>query len=85
MATAKVVLNGGIQYIRLPNEFWVTCDEVCLKKTPEGFLVIDKDPWALFRAGIGELSNDFMSSGREHPLQTRKTSQRSSRSKLRNP
>ncbi len=39
-------------------------DEVYLKKTPEGFLVIARDPWEIFHEGVEKLSADFMSSGR---------------------
>ncbi len=67
MVTAKVFQNGRSQAIRLPKEFRVTSDEVYLKKTPEGFLVIAKDPWELFREGIEELSDDFMKGGRNQP------------------
>jgi antitoxin VapB len=67
MVTAKVFQNGRSQAIRLPKEFRVSSDEVYLKKTPEGFLVIAKDPWELFREGIEELSDDFMSAGRNQP------------------
>lgn len=67
MVTAKVFQNGRSQAIRLPKEFRVSSDEVYLKKTPEGFLVIAKDPWELFREGIEELSDDFMASGRNQP------------------
>ena len=67
MVTAKVFQNGRSQAIRLPKEFRVASDEVYLKKTPEGFLVIAKDPWELFREGIAELSDDFMDGGRNQP------------------
>ena len=67
MVTAKVFQNGRSQAIRLPKEFRVASDEVYLKKTPEGFLVIAKDPWELFREGIAELSGDFMAGGRHQP------------------
>ena len=45
MQTARVFQNGRSQAIRLPKEFRVDKDEVYLKKTPEGFLVISRDPW----------------------------------------
>jgi len=72
MKTAKVFQNGRSQAIRLPKEFRVDTDKVYLKKTREGFLVISKDPWELFHEGIEELSDDFMSEGRQQPdAQTR--------------
>jgi antitoxin VapB len=67
MQTAKVFQNGRSQAIRLPKEFRVETDEVYLKKTPEGFLVIARDPWAVFFEGVEELSDDFMAGGRRQP------------------
>lgn len=67
MHTAKVFQNGRSQAIRLPKEFRVEADEVQLKKTPEGFLVIARDPWSVFFEGVAELSNDFMADGRGQP------------------
>lgn len=66
MTVAKVFKNGRSQAIRLPKEFRVTTDEVFLKKTAEGFLVVERDPWELFREGCREVSNDFMAK-REQP------------------
>jgi len=65
MPTAKVFQNGRSQAIRLPKEFHVETDDVYLKKMPEGFLVITRDPWAVFFEGVEELSDDFMADGRQ--------------------
>jgi antitoxin VapB len=67
MHTAKVFQNGRSQAIRLPKEFRVANDEVYLKKTSEGFLVIARDPWEIFFEGVAELSDDFMAGGRRQP------------------
>jgi antitoxin VapB len=67
MHTAKVFQNGRSQAIRLPKDFRVEVDEVYLKKTPEGFLVISRDPWEIFLEGAEELSDDFMAEGRRQP------------------
>jgi antitoxin VapB len=67
MHTAKVFRNGRSQAIRLPKEFRVDADEVYLKKTAEGFLVIPRDPWEVFLEGAQELSDDFMIEGRRQP------------------
>ena len=67
MVVAKVFMNGRSQAIRLPKDFRVDTDEVYLKKTRGGFLVIPKDPWETFYEGIKELSADFMSQGRVQP------------------
>lgn len=72
MAIAKVFRTGRSQAIRLPKEFRVEADEVYLKRTREGFLVIAKDPWEVFFEGVEELSDDFMSAARVQPkLETR--------------
>jgi antitoxin VapB len=67
MVIAKVFRNGRSQAIRLPREFWVATNEVYLKRTPEGFLVISRDPWELFFEGVEELSDEFMGGGRVQP------------------
>jgi antitoxin VapB len=67
MQTAKVFRNGRSQAIRLPKDFRVETDEVYLKKTPEGFLVISRDPWEVFYEGVRQLSDEFMASGRQQP------------------
>jgi antitoxin VapB len=72
MQTAKVFTNGRSQAIRLPKEFRVSVGEVYLKRTPEGFLVIPRDPWEVFLEGVGELSDEFMADGRrQREVQTR--------------
>jgi antitoxin VapB len=71
--TAKVFKNGRSQAVRLPKEFRVESGEVYLKKTPEGFLVVARDPWEVFFEGVRELSDDFMAEGRQQPeVQVRK-------------
>ena len=67
MQTAKVFQNGRSQAIRLPKEFRVESEEVYLKKTSEGFLVIARDPWEIFLEGVRELSGSFMAEGRNQP------------------
>jgi antitoxin VapB len=70
---AKVFKNGRSQAIRLPKEFRVEGAEVYLKKVPEGFLVISRDPWEVFLEGVRELPDDFMAEERQQPkVQTRK-------------
>ena len=67
MRAAKVIRIGRSQAIRLPDEFRVETDEVCLVRVPEGFLVIRRDPWDVFFEGVEELSDDFMADGRAQP------------------
>jgi antitoxin VapB len=67
MAVAKVFQTGRSQAIRLPKEFRVDADEVHLKRTSEGFLVITKDPWDVFFEGVEELSDEFLAWERTQP------------------
>ena len=67
MPTAKVFQNGRSQAIRLPKEFRVDTDEVHLRRMPEGFLVITRDPWDVFAEGVRQLSDDFLAGGRAQP------------------
>jgi antitoxin VapB len=72
MAVAKVFQSGRSQAIRLPKEFRVEADEVRLKRTADGFLVLTKDPWDVFFEGIEQLSDEFMSGERvQPPLESR--------------
>jgi antitoxin VapB len=64
---AKVFINGRSQAIRLPKDFRVNTDEVYLKRVPDGFLVIPRDPWEVFLEGVEELSEDFFRDGRAQP------------------
>ena len=67
MHKAKVFQMGRSQAIRLPKQFRVETDEVYLKKTSEGFVVISREPWDVFLEGVANLSDDFMSAGRQQP------------------
>ncbi|RPI89360.1 MAG: AbrB/MazE/SpoVT family DNA-binding domain-containing protein [Planctomycetaceae bacterium] len=76
MQKAKVFQNGRSQAIRLPKEFRVDSAEVYLKKTSEGFLVIARNPWEVFLEGVKELSDDFLSEGRNQPAVQRRNWQK---------
>ena len=67
MQTAKVFQTGRSQAIRLPKQFRVNSTEVYLKKTSEGFMVIPRDPWDVFLEGVEQISDGFMSEGRQQP------------------
>jgi antitoxin VapB len=72
MAIAKVFRTGRSQAIRLPKEFRVESDEVHLKRTEDGFLVITKDPWDVFFEGVEQLSDEFLARERvQPPLESR--------------
>lgn len=72
MKAAKVFMNGRSQAIRLPREFRVDADEVFLKRTREGFLVMTKDPWDLFYEGIAEMSPGAFEEERKQPPMDRR-------------
>ncbi len=67
MNIAKVFQSGSDQAIRLPDEFRLDVNEVFLRRTPEGFLVMSRDPWEVFFEGVEELSDEFFREGRVQP------------------
>ncbi|MDB6111253.1 MAG: SpoVT/AbrB domain protein [Pedosphaera sp.] len=71
MKTAKVFMNGRSQAIRLPKEFRVKAKEVHLRKVPEGFLVMESDPWETLLEACQELPDDFMATRVQPPTQKR--------------
>lgn len=71
MTVAKVFQYGRSQAIRLPTAFRVETGEVYLKKTPYGFLVVERDPWELFDEGCRALSDDFMAERIQPPAEER--------------
>ncbi len=72
MISAKVFMNGRSQAIRLPKEFRVKTAQVLLKRTPEGFTVIERDPWEIFEEGCRELQSDFMADREQPRLEKRR-------------
>ena len=68
---AKVFKNGRSQAVRLPKEFRVDTEEVYLKKTTEGFLVVERNPWEIFEEGCQELSEEFLTDRVQPPLENR--------------
>ena len=67
MNVAKVFRSGSDRAIRLPDEFRVDTDEVYLRRTPDGFLVIPRDPWEVFYKGVEGLSDGFSRESRVQP------------------
>jgi virulence-associated protein VagC len=63
---------GGSQVIRLPKEFRVKGKVVYLKKTREGFIVTEIDPWKICYQACQELSANFMRTRVQPPQQRRK-------------
>ena len=72
MTVAKVFMNGRSQAIRLPKEFRVRSTEVFLKKTAEGFCVVERNPWEVFEEGCREVSDGFLQIRKQPPLEKRR-------------
>ena len=72
MHKAKLIKIDGDQAVKLPREFYFKGKEVFIKKTPEGVLLSERDPWDLFLEGIKEISPDFMAERRQPKIQRRK-------------
>ena len=61
MQTAKVFMSGNSQAIRLPKEYRVEGNEVFVKKTSEGILLIPKSSlWEVMWEGLQEFSEEFI-------------------------
>jgi len=71
MKTAKLFKNGRSQAVRLPREFRFSGSEVYIKKTAQGVLLMEKDPWDLFEEGVREISDDFMTERDQPEIQER--------------
>ncbi len=68
VATAKIFTNGGSQAVRLPKEFRLEGDEVCIKRVGSVVVLYEKDRgWDFLRDAIGQTTDDFMADGREQP------------------
>ena len=68
MDTAKLFVNGGSQAVRLPKEYRFEGDEVYVKETPEGVLLLPKDGsvWETWERNIVKYDEPFMRE-REQP------------------
>jgi antitoxin VapB len=71
MRTARLFQNGRSQAVRLPHECRFKGKEIYIKKTPQGVLLTEKDPWELFSEGLAELSNEFLSERDQPEVQPR--------------
>jgi len=71
MRTAKIFKNGQSQAVRLPREFRFKGSEVHIKRTAQGVLLSEVDPWQLFEEGVAELSDDFMAERKQPEIQQR--------------
>lgn len=71
MRSAKLFKNGRSQAVRLPREYRLKGNEVYIKKTSQGVLLTEKDPWDLFEEGLSEISDDFMKDRQQPKIQER--------------
>ena len=71
MVTAKVFRSGRSQAVRLPKKYRFHSGEVYVQPTPDGLLLTERDPWELFEEGVAELSDDFMATRVQPPLEAR--------------
>ena len=58
---AKVFKNGGSQAIRLPKEFRVRGDKVCIKRLGSALMIFEPGKhWEPMKEAIGKVDDDFM-------------------------
>ncbi len=62
MRSAKLFINGRSQAVRLPKEFRFEGDEVYIKKTTEGILLIPKNKsvWDVWEQKLLQYNEPFM-------------------------
>ena len=62
MKTAKIFKNGRSQAIRLPKDFRFNGNEVFIKKTAQGVLLIPKEtsPWELWADNLMKYDTPFI-------------------------
>ena len=62
METAKIFINGRSQAVRLPKAFRFSGNEVYIKKTPEGVLLIPKEAslWDVWAKNLEKYDEPFM-------------------------
>jgi len=71
-AMAKVFKNGGSQAIRLPKEFRLDTDEVCIKKIGDAIIIYPKSKaWDLMRSAYGS-APDFPERDQPKKVEKRK-------------
>ncbi len=71
METAKLFFNGGSQAVRLPKAFRFEGDEVYIKKSSGGALLLPKDqsPWDVWERNLMKRDEPFMTSRNQPKIQ----------------
>jgi antitoxin VapB len=74
MLTAKIFKNGNSQAIRIPKEYQIDGEELYINKIGNTIVLFPKnDPWKLFKKGLADFSDDYLTDGRNQPkMQKRK-------------
>ena len=76
MMTAKLFENGRSQAVRLPKEYRFEGDEVSINKVGDIVILMPKEnKWAGLLNSLELFSDDFMSEGREQPLNSQEREQ----------
>ena len=70
METAKLFMNGRRQSVRLPKKFRFEGNEVLIKKTNAGVLLIPKtdSPWEVWKSNLMKYDTPFMEE-RKQPVE----------------
>ncbi len=69
MMNAKLFKNGQSQAVRLPKEYRFEGDEVLVNKIGDVVLLMPKESkWSGFLSALDLFSDDFMSEGRNQPI-----------------
>jgi len=65
MKTARLFLNGRSQAVRLPKEYQFSGENVYIQRVGDAVILfpVDKE-WDVFKHGLNNFSDDFMSEGR---------------------
>ena len=75
MMTAKIFENGRSQAVRLPKEYRFNENEVAINKIGDVVVLMPKgNKWSGFLDSLGFFSDDFMSDGRDNPVEQERES-----------
>ena len=76
MMTAKLFENGRSQAVRLPKEYRFEGDEVSINKVGDIVILMPQEnKWSGLLNSLELFSDDFMSDGREQPLNSQEREQ----------
>jgi antitoxin VapB len=68
MQMTKVFKSGNSQAVRIPKEYQVDEEELCINKVGNTIMLFPKaDPWERFSKSYTEVSDDFFADGRNQP------------------